>query len=268
MLTIGKFFIIIGFLSLCITSYNFLFCSDSNILIEEANIIESSKDSIFDIKKGIRLKIKENNLSGIDIPILIDDYMRDNFSHRTVYVSLCDNWLLVVLDAIFPDYYFNVELDTDKIALTKSGICSQNATVFQEIVKDFGFVVGSVRFSSSRFKHFASAVLVDKDWYFFDPNQKPSYDRRNPDIFKKIISSDKVIIKRIYSNQVKNGVISVKNLKKGEIALGDINKFPAYRGLLVQNITLFFSQYAWILFIFIGIIFIVLSDRKKLVEDE
>jgi len=148
----------------------------------EIAIISSMKE----FKNKIRTEIKKKDLSGIEIPILIDDYVRMKFKHGYSTVDWHDNWFLSFLNMLFPQYYFNSLMKPNNIIRKEYGICNQQAIVFQDVVKDYGFDYGSLRFSIPKFSHFTSAVKVEGEWYFFDPNMEPQYNRRDPNVFKDI----------------------------------------------------------------------------------
>lgn len=122
---------------------------------------------------------------------------------------------------------------SDDIIENDYGMCSQQSIIFQDVIKDYGFDYGSVGFNAPNFKHFASAVKVNDDWYFFDSNMEPKYDRTDPSIFNAVVLADKDVLNSIYVRNIKNNSVSTKGLKSTMVALKDINKFPASTGVLV-----------------------------------
>ena len=136
------------------------------------------------------------------------------------------------------------------------GICNQQAIVFQAIMKNLGFDYGSVRFSSPDFAHFTSAAKVNDKWYFFDPNLEPEYDRTDPAIFDLITSGDKEFLTRMYGDHF-------NNISSEMIQLGDINNFPASRGVLAQDMSFFLSWYGWMLFLALSLAFLLHGRRSS-----
>ncbi len=208
---------------------------------EEYSPTIASINSLREFEDNIRTEIQQRELSGIDIPILIDDYVRRKYFFEYSFIPWYDNWILAFVDVLFPEKYIMGRMKPDELIRFDYGICNQQAIVFQKIVNDFGFEYGSVRFSTvGGGGHFASAVLVNGEWYYFDPNLEPEYDRTNPEIFSKLILRDKETLRDLYGD---TGLIS-----SDTIELGDINTFPARKGVFVQNLAFILSWYGWAFF--------------------
>ena len=266
---ISIFFFVVSLCLLFFTVINFSSCPDGKRIVdsdsgikEEFSVEVSSITSLPDFKSKIKEEVVTNNISGIDIPILIDDYIRKKFYHDTSYQSSCENWLLVFLDGIFPQYFLTVSLNTDDIMQSSFAACNQQSIIFQDIVKDYGFEYGSVGFSAVKFQHFANAVKVKDRWYFFDPNLEPRYNRSDPDIFDAVVAVDKEVLESMYRHKINENIVSLEYLKPGSIYLKEINKFPARTGVLIQNITAFISWYGWIISLFLSIFFLYFSRKK------
>ena len=209
----------------------------------------ASINSLHEFEDSIRLEIDTKGLSGIEIPILVDDYVRKKFYNEYSYIPWHDNWTLALIDKLFPSLYLTGHMKPNELIRFDYGICNQQAIVFQAIMKDLGFDYGSVRFSSPDFGHFTSAAKVSGDWYFFDPNLEPDYDRTDPEIFDQIISGNKMTLTRMYGDHF-------NNISSEMIQLGDINNFPASRGVLAQNMSFFLSWYGWIIFFALSLVFL------------
>ena len=265
---LSNFFITIGFLLGISTLLYPNICSTDKVYFDQIRLtpqeerpIDEEYDSeiaaissLEDMKRSIKKKVEDEKLSGIEIPILIDNFVRNKFFHRASYLTSCKYWLLDLLNITFPEFFFDTAMRPEDIIKKDYGICNQQAIVFQDIVQDFGFEYGSVRFATPNFGHFASAVKVDNSWFFFDSNLEPPYDRRNPNIFKSIIAVDKTVLNKMYEHRIKGTNLSFDQAKKGMITLSDINTFPAQRGVLVQDLSYLFSNFGWLLFLFIGIL--------------
>ena len=134
---------------------------------------------------------------------------------------------------------------------------------FQEIIKDYGFDYGSVKFTIPNLSHFANAVKIDNNWYYFDTHKEPNYERENPNIFKKIIEGDKEVLQMMYGDKLDFGT-NIADIKEGMIELSDINNFPAKRGLLIQKVSFFISWYGWIFIIFLCSLILIFSRKRNL----
>lgn len=268
---ISKFFFIASLILLFFTVINLLSCLNVNTTVahDNSNIVAqgynkeefsaeiSSITSLSDFKFMIKRKVDAGNIRGIDIPILIDDYVRKKFFHRTSYQSSCENWILNVLDTIFPQYFLTVSLNPNDIMLNSFAACNQQSIIFQDVVKDYDLEYGSVGFYAIKFKHFANAVKVKDKWYFFDPNLEPKYDRSDPSIFNAVIAADKKVLESMYRDKINDDIVSLEYIKSDSVRLRDINKNPAKNGLLIQNITKIISWYGWIFLLLVSMLFYI-----------
>ena len=206
--------------------------------------------------KVCRLRNQKNNFEGIDIPIYIDNIVRKKYFHQTAYISANTNWILIVADYFFPKLNFLNAMDPEDLAKKNHGICNQQSIMFQELIKNYQFEYASIALNiidpnnsiTGTFGHFASAVKVGDDWFYFDPNLEPIFDRKNPLIVKKIIEGDKEILKQLYPHY------NFDFLTKEMTMLRDLNRFPAKQGVMFQKITQFLSNFSWFLFLIFSLL--------------
>ena len=231
-------------------------------------------DNFNDLKKFVDYEIKENNFEGIDIPIYIDDVVRRKYFHQTAYIAAETNWLLRVADYFFPERLFLTAMDPTDLVKKNHSICSQQSIIFQELIKDYKFEYASIRFDIKlpdpdrwNFGHFASTVKVGGDWFFFDSNMEPVYDRKDSLIYKKILAADKEILTMFYPTSPDGYQFNFDLLTKEMINFSDLNRFPAKRGVMFQKITQFFSDFSWFLFLIFSLLLRSLSF-KLYVQDK
>lgn len=211
------------------------------IISEEQYSVDAAElDTVGEFADRIELDVREQGLVGIEVPILIDEYVRNKFHHEYSTIPWYDNWVLAVTDLAIPQYLLSGNMKPVDIVRYDYGICNQQAILFQELVKEFGYDYGSVRFQAPDFGHFASAVRVNGDWYFFDPNLEPEYDRTDPDVFRQIDLGNKQVLTRMYGDHF-------ENITEDMIELSEINTFPASNGVLAQELTFVLSWYGWML---------------------
>ena len=139
-------------------------------------------------------------------------------------------------------------MDPKELIKKNHGICSQQSIIFQELIKDYQFEYGSIRFNiktlnHTNFGHFSNGVKVGSDWFYFDSNMEPVYNRKNSLIFKQVLEGDRSVLKRLYPQ------FNLDLTTKEMITFGDLNTFPAKRGLMFQKITEFVSNFLWFLFL-------------------
>ena len=210
-------------------------------------------NNLEDLRSLIKSEIDNRSYEGIDIPIFIDDIVRRKYFHQTAYLAANTNWVLRIFDLLFPSKEFLTAMDPKHLIKKNHGICNQQAIMFQELIKDYEFQFASIGFDikipdQGNFGHFVSAVKIQEDWFYFDSNLEPKYNRRDPSIFTRVLEADKDILKQLYPNY------DFSLVTKDMIIFRDLNTFPAKRGVMFQKITQFFSNFSWIFLILIALI--------------
>jgi hypothetical protein len=269
-----KFFLAIGIVFLLLPIYlniSTMVSDDTisnNYLTMPTGLIEmydekiAKIDNLDNLKKLVDYDIKKNNFAGIDIPIYIDDIVRRKYFHQVAYISADTNWILKIADYFFPEYFFLTAMDPKDLMMKNHGICNQQSIIFQELIKDYTFEYASIVFdikipNQKNFGHFATTVKVGSDWFYFDSNMEPVYDRKNSLIFKKVLEADKEVLKKLYPQY------NFDLLTKEMIDLRDLNRFPAKRGVMFQKITQFLSNFSWFLFLIFSLLIKSIGLKKE-----
>lgn len=265
-----------GFISLILFlffAYSFLLTGNSS-QSELSSMHENMANEIYDpeigsinslqaLKKNIQIIVEQENLSGIEIPIYIDDLLRKKFMHGSSSINTKGNWLLQVADTILIDE-LAFSFSAEDVAMHNRAICSQQAILFQELIADFGFEYESVGFNvpllefkevsgDKEFNHFASAVKVDNNWYYFDSNLEPIYDRKNHLVYSELLIGQSERLTELYPSY------KWAEITEGMIYRSSRNTFPAPTGLLIQQISKVLSFFSWIFFCMLSILFSRLS---------
>ena len=218
------------------------------------------------LKSLIRSEIDNRNYEGIEIPIFIDDIVRKKYFHQTAYLAPNNNWVLKISDLLFPSKEFLTAMDPKHLVKKNHGICNQQAIIFQEMIKDYEFQFASIGFDikipeQRNFGHFVSAVKVNKNWFYFDSNLEPHYDRRDSSVLKKVLEADKEILKKLYPRH------DFDYVTEEMISFHSLNEFPAKGGVFFQKITFFFSNFLFLIFLFVSLSLNVLDKRRAKIEN-
>jgi hypothetical protein len=227
-----------------------------------------SINTLQELKKIIRIDIEQENLTGIEIPIYIDDLLRKKFIHGSSSINTKGNWLLQSADYLFPSRELTFSFSPEDVAMHNRGICSQQAILFQELVSDFGFEYESVGFNvpllefkevggDKEFNHFASAVKVDSNWYYFDSNLEPMYDRNNHLVYSELLIGQSERLTELYPSY------KWADTTESMVYRSSRNMFPASNGLLFQQISKVFSFFSWIFFCLLSILLFRLSKSNN-----
>jgi hypothetical protein len=165
---------------------------------------------------------------------------------------------------LFPYRELTFSFSPEDVAMHNRGICSQQAILFQELVSDFGFEYESVGFNvpllefkevggDKEFNHFASAVKVDSNWYYFDSNLEPMYDRNNHLVYSELLIGQSKRLSELYPSY------KWADITESMIYRSSRNMFPAPNGFLFQQISKVFSFFSWIFFCLLSILLLRLS---------
>ena len=224
---------------------------DANI----AKIIDLDK-----LKELVNEEVEEKKYSGIDIPILVDDIVRRKFVHGLANINNKTNWLLEVANRLNSEKQFLSAMQPKDIVRFNYAFCNQQAIIFQEIVKDFGFEFASIGFNvktkEENFGHFVSAVKVNQDWFYFDPNLEPNYNRRDSSVLKGVLEADKEILEKLYPRH------DFDYVTEEMISFHSLNEFPAKGGVFFQKITFFFSNFLFLILLFVSLSLNILDKRR------
>lgn len=218
---------------------------------EKYNSNLSFINSMPKLKKYFLQEIESQKLTNIESIYFADQLLRNRFYHGELVISLSDNWFLYVLNFFTKNKNNSMyisSLDPDYILTSDHALCNQQALVFQELMKIIGIEYQSVLFnipsSPKPFGHFASAALIDANWYFIDTNLEPLYPLNDSSILPRLLNSDIDLFNSLYPEY------SLGNIPIGSISTSFLNQNPAFFGNLFQKITYLISNYFWLLCLF------------------
>jgi hypothetical protein len=180
-----------------------------------------------------------------------DEFVRRRFVHGYSELLPAQNWLAYLAGFVWYDLKSPV-LPEDVLKFRRAA-CSQQAIVFQAIVRKLGLDVRSVRLVG----HFVSAVKIGDDWRVYDANREIE-PRSYP--LSLLLEGDPRI-QQIYDVAYK-GLNVRGQAAEREIIPSEINANPAPRGALFQRVTYFFSQFGWALFL--GLFLVVNTVRAAI----
>jgi hypothetical protein len=164
-----------------------------------------------------------------------DELVRHRFFHGYSAYRPCQDWIAYLAGYLWSDLR-NPVLPDDILKFRRAA-CSQQAIVFQQIVRRLGLDFASVRAPG----HFASAVKLDGTWYVYDADKEIA-PRKYP--YSALVSGAPVI-ERIYGDF--GGTLHRAALE-GRISLTDIDRDPAPRAALFHRLSGFLSAFGWLVF--------------------
>jgi len=214
-------------------------------------------DTVGQLLDRLEEEVAVSSGEDLDVVIALDDLMRRKFLHGYTAMQWYDNWVLSVIHRVVPEKELMGYLDPDEIASRDLGICSQQAILFQHLASSLGYRVGSVRFFLPGLPHFASAVEVDGEWYLFDSNAEPSYDRRDAGVLEALLRRDVGVIADLYGEEAAIGA------ELGEVTLSDIDAFPATTGRRIQQASAALSWAAGPILMVLGLLVVNRRARSR-----
>lgn len=173
----------------------------------------------------------------------IGRFLRQRFHHGYSAYRPCDDWVANLAAAGWS--HLGAPVLPDHILRYSNAACSQQAIVFQEMLRRSGIDYGSVRFDDPG--HFAVAARTEKGWQYFDSNQEPVktgvplagilHGRALGDIYPRL------------------GPELQAARDRGDVSFGGINEYPAAKAALFHRLTGFGSSYGWAVFalLFLGL---------------
>ena len=168
------------------------------------------------------------------------------FYHGFSHFKLNENWIASVGEKIF-GYGLDSKVEPEQIMQHPYAGCSQQAIVMMAVLRRKNISYRKIGFPH----HYAIEAMINKHWYFFDPNMEPaiSLEQRSHEKWKGYNDS----LKRFYNPATHNDLNY--QLGNGVAAqYGAKNEIPAGNARFFQNVTSFLSKILWccpLVFVFI-----------------
>ncbi len=264
---------LITYLSTIITLVLFAFTVNSFFYTPTKKVISADNPEMFDKKlseiqnlldvehfidriskeKGI---ITQNNIliDSAKYVLLVDDFIKKRFHHTYSHYNLSNNYIAAILG------YFRFDLSAVVIPedLLKYDVaaCSQQAILFQELLKRKGFDVRTVGFESSFSGHFCSEVRYNNANHFFDTDLEADWSS-----FDKIPSTEELVnnnelLEKAYAHHMDRLMVFTENPP----IYRTWNEFSAKKMRVFHKVTNFISDFG---FLIMGIITFLFARRMR-----
>ncbi|NCP10787.1 MAG: hypothetical protein GW859_02325 [Sphingomonadales bacterium] len=192
-------------------------------------------------------------------------FLRARFYHGFSEYRICEDWISRF--AGFANRQWLSPIRPEKIMRYKSAGCSQNALVFQELLRRFGISYATVSFWHPW--HRATAAKIDGDWYFFDANIEPHRPRLVS--MKELLQGD--VLRDMYRGKpgvpgygpsLDLGLQFQQAAKLGKITFTDIDHYPAERGAMAHRIVAWLSVFGWLVGLVISLLAIAVGPQSRI----
>ncbi len=191
--------------------------------------------------------------------LLVDDFLKKRFHHRYSHYNLSNNYIAAMLG------YFRFDMSAvvipEDLLKYENAACSQQAILFQEILKRKGINVRTVGFESSFSGHFCSEVEYDNSYHFFDTDLEADWSTFDEIPSTEELVNNKDMLKRAYAHHLDRLIVFTEN----DPIYQEWNEFPAKNARLFHKVTKFISNYG---FLVMGLISFLLVRKMNDPEAE
>lgn len=195
----------------------------------------NSTEKLIEVSDSIAGK---NNIpqKSLGYAVTVSQILRNRFYHGFSRYPLNQNWIAAVSELTIGNGLASI-VDPDNILKYNFGGCSQQSIVLMEVMKRKNIPYRSVGFPH----HYATELMFDNNWYFFDPNMEPNIpdSSRLENKWKNNIGN----LKKYYDTS------RFRNLDwifGNSITVGKVNAHPAPNAALFHTATNYLSKMLWI----------------------
>jgi len=190
--------------------------------------------------------IEAKGISKIDSPYFVnevDTLIRKRFFHGYATYFFKDNYIIYILgEYIWSD--LNGIVEPNDILKRNRAMCSQQAIVFMEILKQYGYKVRKAELNL----HFCFEVFYKGNWHLYDTNNEIYFGNNGkiPSLAYVLAHKEEFPPEKIYPKLQKKASTSILDVKEHKV--GKANDFPAKNIRLFHKITEFLSHTLWAFF--------------------
>jgi hypothetical protein len=176
--------------------------------------------------------------------IAIERLVRAKFYHGYSKYTFCENWIAHFAGRfVWTD--LSAKIDPEDVLDHPYAGCSQQGLVVQEILKRRGYEYATVGLPPESFPHFASAVKISGRWYYID-SWGPIPRGQERLIPLGLIRSGRSLDQDFVGSV---GADFRSALAQRKAFVRSVNSFPASEGLVFHKLTLWFSNWSWLVFL-------------------
>lgn len=182
----------------------------------------------------------------------LDEFLRNRFYHGYSRYTMNDNWMAYLAGYVWLDFKLVVSpKETPKYA---SAACSQQAIIFQTVLKEHG-----VRFRTVAFDpipgvssgHYALEVYVNGQWHYYDTNLEPTVVGDARPSLEEILRDSLYL--QMYNKEFSTAVQDM--FRNTNVYPRDENYIPGGKMIFFQNATGFLSNYLFLFLLLGGVLF-------------
>ena len=169
---------------------------------------------------------------------LLETIIEARFYHGFSHFTLSENWLAALSGNLIEEG-LACKVQPENIIQQSSAACSQQCIVMMAVLRKKNFSYRCIGFPH----HYALEVLVNKNWYFFDPDMEPQITQKHRLLGSWKHSNDR--LKQYYNSSRFKDLDFVFGSGLTAV-IGKINEVPALNARIFQATTGVLSKIAWL----------------------
>ncbi len=178
---------------------------------------------------------------------IVSGVIRKRFYHGYSRYGFHNNFVAFLTSRVTLKGYSAIVIP-DEIMEYPFAACSQQAIIMMEVLQKKGFKTRKISFNGKiEGGHFSFEVFFKGSWHFYDPNMEPdmkvlkNYNR--PGVAFLVNNPD--ILLQAYHNHPAAQIMDIFPT----YSYGEVNKFPAPRGIVFQKASRVLSYTIWLFFL-------------------
>lgn len=174
------------------------------------------------------------------------DIVVQRFYHGYSKYNIRDNYIAFLAGRYIWEDFLGIVIPDD-ILQHNEALCSQQAIVFMELLKNKGHKVRSVLLN----RHFCAEVFYDNSWHYYDPDKEPNFSQQTRPGIKELMNN-KDLIYDGYEGKLSTTIIDDIF---DRYRVGKTNSYPARNMAFFHYVTKFLSNWLWLLLLCFAIYF-------------
>jgi hypothetical protein len=193
---------------------------------------------------------KNIKTGSLEYVVAVEDAIEKRFYHGFSHLTTRENWMAAVSEKLF-GFGLSCKVIPEDIMQHGNAACSQQSMVMMEILNRKKLPWRKVGFDH----HYALEVLINNNWYYFDPNMEPEMTGS-----ERLEASWKCSAENLkkYYDTTRFTDLAYKFGVKKQVLIGAVNEKQASNAKLFQASTGILSKTAWIL----PLVIMAFSRRK------
>ena len=178
---------------------------------------------------------------------LARDIVAQRFYHGYARYNIRNNYIAFFAGRCIWNHFLGIVIPDD-ILKYNGALCSQQAIVFGELLKERGYKIRKVMLEG----HFCKEVFYNNSWHFYDPDMEPNFSKEMPKPGIKDLMGNKDLIYGAYEGKLDK--ISIDKIFR-KYKTGKINSYPAKKMIVFHYVTKLLSNWLWVLFLWLALYF-------------